>query len=100
MLELEVRSEGVVLPVRARAGAARNALRGEHEGALRVAVTQVAEKGRANKAIAGLLAKALGRPQSDVELLAGGSSPRKKFLIRGAKLEEVRQRLAEHAGED
>ena len=50
MIRLVTNSSGVVLPVKAQAGARRNAITGEHDGALKVAVSQVPEKGKANAA--------------------------------------------------
>lgn len=94
MIRLEPHAEGSVLPVRAHAGARRNEAGGEHDGALRVAVTQAPEKGKANKAIAALLAKLLDVRKSDVELLSGETSSQKRFLIRGLAVEELQSRLA------
>jgi uncharacterized protein (TIGR00251 family) len=93
MLQLETHACGVILSVKAQAGAGASGLRGVHDGAVRVAVTQVAEKGKANKAIVALLAKRLCTAKSAVELLSGATSSRKKFLIRGVQLEDVRRAL-------
>lgn len=93
MIRLEPHTEGSILPVRAHAGARRNEASGEHDGALRVAVTQAPEKGKANKAIAALLAKSLDVRKSDVELLSGETSSQKRFLIRGLAVEELQSRL-------
>jgi uncharacterized protein len=89
MITLESHAEGVILPVRAQPGARRNEIRGQQAGMLKVCVTQVAEKGKANKAIAELLAKTLGLRKSQVELLAGETSHQKRFLIRGISVEEL-----------
>jgi len=94
MIRLEPHTEGSILPVRAHAGARRNEAGGEHDGALRVAVTQAPEKGKANKAIAALLAKFLDVRKSEVELLSGETSSQKRFLIRGLAVEELQSRLA------
>jgi uncharacterized protein (TIGR00251 family) len=83
MVELQDHAEGVVLPVRAQPGARQNAVRGERAGALCVAVTQVAEKGKANAAVIEVLAAALGLRKSQLELLSGETNPQKKFLVRG-----------------
>lgn len=89
MIELAPHAEGVVLPVRAAPGAKRNGLRGEQDGALKVSVTQIAEKGKANKAIVEVLCKALGLRRSQVELIAGETSSQKRFLIRETNVEEL-----------
>ena len=60
---------------------------------LRVSVTQAPEKGKANKAVARILAKALGVGVKDVELVAGPTSPRKEFRITGLSLADFREAL-------
>jgi hypothetical protein len=95
MIDLEPHAEGSILPVRAHAGARRNEIRGEHDGALRVAVTQAPEKGKANKAIAELLAKEIAVRKSQVELLSGETSAQKRFLVRGLSPEELSARLTD-----
>ena len=95
MIELTEHPEGVVLPVRAQAGASKNGIRGEQNGMLKVSVTQIAEKGKANKALADTIAKGLGLKKSQVELLSGETQSQKKFLIRGIRRMELEVRLAE-----
>jgi uncharacterized protein len=93
MISLESHPDGVILPVRAQPGSRKNELRGEHEGMLKVCVTQSPEKGKANKALAELLAKTLGIKKSQVELLAGETSHHKKFLIRGIAIQDLAAKL-------
>src|SRR5947209_3256915 len=83
MIEISEHAEGCVLRVRAQPGARRNALVSEQAGALKIAVTAPPDAGRANKALAELLAAELGLKKSQVELLSGITSRDKKFLIRG-----------------
>jgi uncharacterized protein YggU (UPF0235/DUF167 family) len=82
MIKLEDHPQGTILPVRAHAGARRNGIRGEQAGSLQVSVTQAPEKGKANKAIIAVLAAALSLRKSQFELLAGETSPQKRFLVR------------------
>ncbi len=93
MRELSAHPEGVVLLVRAQPGARENAIRGVQNGALKVAVTQVAEKGKANKAIVELLCRSLALKRSQVELLAGDTAAQKRFLVRGVSLQELGARI-------
>ena len=95
MVELEADPRGVIIPVRAHAGARRNAILGVRQGMLRIAVTAAPEKGKANRAIIALLSEALGVPKSTIELISGDSSPQKRFLILDANLDEIRQTLAQ-----
>jgi hypothetical protein len=100
LIALEPHEHGTVLPVKAQPGARRNELRGEHAGQLKVCVTQVAEKGKANKALVAVLAKELGLRRSQVELVAGATSSEKRFLIRDVQPEELRTRLKQRLGEN
>jgi uncharacterized protein (TIGR00251 family) len=94
MVDLETDARGVIIPVRAHAGARRNAILGERQGMLRVAVTAVPEKGKANRAIIDLLSEVLGVAKSAVELIAGETSAQKRFLIRDATFDEVRNAIS------
>ena len=98
MIELEVHRDGLLLPVRAHAGARRSELRGAQDGALKVAVTQVPEKGKANKAIIELLADALSLKKSQIELISGETSSQKKFLIREIDRETLAKRISTALG--
>jgi uncharacterized protein (TIGR00251 family) len=89
VIELEPHAEGVILPLRAQPGAKRNEIRGEQEGMLKVSVTQIAEKGKANKALLEVLAKGLGLRKSQVALLSGETSSHKRILVRGVTPEQL-----------
>jgi len=93
MIELSDHPDGIVLPVRAHPGAAKNGIRGEQNGMLKVSVTQVAEKGKANKALVEVLARGLNLKRSQIELIAGELSPQKRFLIRGVSREVLASRI-------
>ena len=90
---LEQNPRGVILPVRAHAGARRNAILGVREGALRVAVTAAPEKGKANRAITVLLSKTFDVPKSAIDLISGEASPQKRFLLQGVELDRIHQVL-------
>lgn len=89
--------EGVLLTVRAFPGAKRNAVRCEGE-LLKVYVTQIPEKGKANEAIRKQLARSLNLRASQVELLQGMASPQKKFLLRNVDKEYVQKLLDVESG--
>jgi len=55
-----------------------------HVGRLKVAVTAPPVDGEANAAVVEVLAKALGVPRRQVEVIAGMSSRRKTVRIEGA----------------
>jgi uncharacterized protein len=94
MLVIGDHPEGLVLPVRAQPGARQNGFKGEHGGALKIAVTAPPEDGRANEALMELLREKLHLKRSQVELIGGHASRDKKFLIRGLKKEDLVRMLA------
>ncbi len=93
LIALQPHPAGVVMAVRAQPGARRTEIRGLHGGALKIGVTQIAEKGKANRALRDFLAEALQVNRSQVELLSGETSSQKKFLIHGRTLDELRERV-------
>ncbi len=95
MIALTACPEGAILPVLAHPGARRNAILGERAGALRVAVSAPADKGKANAAIQAVLAECLGCKPALITLVSGATSRQKRFLIEAMSVEELKQRLAD-----
>lgn len=93
MIEIEQVSDGVVIQVKALPGSRKNEVRGEQNGMLKVSVTQVPEKGKANTAVLEQLAKSLGLRKSQVQLLSGETGRQKKFLITGLTVDELCERI-------
>jgi uncharacterized protein (TIGR00251 family) len=93
MINFESHPEGVVVPVRVSAGASRDRIMGEHGGALKLSVAAAPERGKANKAVCELVAKALGVSRSQVTVLSGDTSRDKKLLVAGLAIETVQALL-------
>jgi len=93
VIELTAHADGVIVPVKAEPGSRHQGIRGEHGGALKVAVRQAAEKGKANQALVETLAAELGVKKQQIELLSGATNGRKRFLIRGVDIETLRSRI-------
>ncbi len=91
MIQLQSSSNGTVVRIRAQPGASRTGITGEYDGALRVAISTAPERGKANKAIAQVLADAFGLSKTAVELISGTTSRNKKFLLSGKSVTSVRQ---------
>jgi uncharacterized protein (TIGR00251 family) len=83
--------DGVMVEAWVVPGASRTEVAGVHDGALRLRVAAPAAAGAANAAAVWLLGGVVGR----CELVAGTASRRKRFLVTGVTLEEVRRKLAE-----
>ncbi|NLX98481.1 MAG: DUF167 domain-containing protein [Rhodopirellula sp.] len=95
MIAWEPHPDGVILFVRAQPGSRRNEVRGIQEGMLKVCVTQIAEKGKANKAVIAVLCDALSLRKSQIELIAGETSQQKRFLIRGIDADVLAKRTVD-----
>jgi uncharacterized protein len=96
---LEETPDGILLPVQAQPRARKNTLAGWHAGRLKVSVTQVPEKGKANQALLKVLVKALGLKRSQIELVSGETSAQKLFCVQGLTAEELFSRIALALGE-
>ncbi len=90
MIELTAHARGTTLMVRAQPNARKNGILGERAGALRIGVTVAPEKGKANLAIAEVLAEAIGCRSSSLVLLAGETSREKRFLILDRTPDQLR----------
>ena len=78
--------EGVVVEIWVAPGASRTGFQGLYGETLKVRVGEPAESGKANRAVAALLSELTGVP---AELIRGGRTRRKLFLLRGADIEDV-----------
>ena len=93
-MNIEARPDGVVISVKVSAGASRDRILGEHDGAVKLSVSAAPEKGKANKAVCALLARTLGVAKSQVSVVAGETSRDKKVLVRGVDIAAVGEALA------
>lgn len=93
MIAIGATPRGATLKVRVAPGASREGILGPHGDALKVAVREPPEKGRANEALARVLAEALGAKARDVEVVRGHASRDKVVLFRGVGEAELRARL-------
>ncbi len=73
--------------------ASRDGVAGWLGDALKVCVTAPPERGKANAAVAQVVADALGVPRDRVRVIAGHTSPRKVVEIDGVEEADVRARL-------
>jgi uncharacterized protein (TIGR00251 family) len=86
-----------LLAVRAQPGARQNGVVGTWNGRLKVAVSVPPEDGKANRALIGVLARALGLGRARLSLVSGERSRQKSFRVE-APATEVRRRLLDLLG--
>lgn len=76
-----VRESDIMLRVKAKPGSRADRIVGVRGDCLVVEVRAAAERGRANEAVARVLAEALGVKAAAVVLKSGHASPRKLYLV-------------------
>ena len=81
------------LRIRVTPGARDSTVGQWRDGVLHLRVREKAEKGRANEAVARLLAKSLAVPATTVTLKRGAAAREKLFEIDGLTDDELRKRL-------
>jgi uncharacterized protein (TIGR00251 family) len=84
---------GIRLRLRVAPKAARSRIMGVHGGALKVAVTEAPERGRANAAVIELLARALGVPKKNIAIVSGETAQDKVIEIAGGSASALWQAL-------
>ena len=86
-------ADGATLRVRVAPGARRDAIVGAYGEALKVAVRQPPEKGRANKEVCRLVARALDLSPRAVSVLRGETARDKVLVCEGVDVETLRARV-------
>lgn len=88
MLPYRRDADGLLLTLRVTPNAGADRIEGTEQrddgtAVLRVRVTAVPDKGKANAAVIALLAKALGIPKSSISLVSGETARQKTVQISG-----------------
>lgn len=86
---LERCDQGVIIRVKAVPGARCDQIVGRLGDRLKIRVAAPPEAGKANRAIAGLLAKALNLRAREVTIVAGHASSEKSFVAVGVDLDST-----------
>jgi len=83
------------LAIKVIPSASQNELVGWLGDALKVRVQAKAEQGKANIAVEKTLAKALGLPRKNVQIVAGKTTSRKTVELIGIEAAQLQQKLEE-----
>ena len=73
--------------------ASRDQIAGIEQGLYRIKLTAPPVEGRANKALKELLARRLGLPKGDIEIISGERSRQKSVRIHGLSPQDVKALL-------
>jgi len=74
--------------------AKRNSVEIGSDGQVKVRVTAVPERGKANAAVIALLSKRIGVPKRDIEIVRGHTARDKTVRVEGATRDEVIKKLS------
>ena len=85
--------KGFILKLKVQPGARKNEVAGTWLDSLKVRVTSPPEAGKANKACIGLLAKQLGIPKSNINIVIGHTSREKQVCICGLSKKDLLVKL-------
>ncbi len=86
--------DGVVLTLHIQPGAKRTECAGLHGEAMKIRLAAPPVDGKANEALIVFLAKTLGVPKSNVDLISGETSRAKRVRVDGVDAETVRRVLS------
>jgi uncharacterized protein len=89
VIEVSERDGAAVFAVRVTPRANRDAIEGEHQGALKVRLTAPPLEGRANEALRRLLAERLNVPVSAVRIVGGEKNRNKRVSVAGVSRAQV-----------
>lgn len=89
MIEISERDGSFVFAVRVIPRASRDAIEGEHQGALKVRLTAPPIEDRANDALRRLLAARLNVPVSAVRIVGGEKNRNKRVSVVGVTRAQV-----------
>ena len=84
-----------VLKIKVVPGASKSGISGWLGDALKVRVAEPPEKGKANKAIVKVIARALSLPVDAVSIIKGETSSRKVIQLHGISSEDLHSRLSD-----
>jgi uncharacterized protein len=95
-LDIKQTKNGVSFSVKVVPGSSKNGISGLLGSALKVNISSVAEKGKANQGLIKLLAGLLGCPKSAISIASGPTGPYKEILVARMTLTELENRLIEY----
>jgi uncharacterized protein (TIGR00251 family) len=88
-MEIAARDGSVSFCVQLQPRASRDAIEGEHAGALKIRLTAPPVDDRANEALVRLLAERLNVPLAAVRIVGGDKSRGKRVIVAGVRPEQV-----------
>jgi uncharacterized protein (TIGR00251 family) len=88
-MEIAVNADAIVFRVRVQPRASRDAMEGEHAGALKVRRAAPPVEGRAKESLRRILAERLNVPLSAVRIVSGENSRNKRVAVAGITREQV-----------
>jgi len=95
-LAIKQKGEGVTFSVKVVPNSSRSAIAGLLGSALKVNISAVPEKGKANQGLIKLLGEVLGRPKSAFSIISGTSRPLKEIFVANMTVAALETKLSEY----
>ena len=92
-LMIQEANGGVVFMAKIVPGGSRTGLCGLLNGMLKIKISAAPEKGKANQALVGFLAKKLGVKKKAVSIISGQTNPVKQVQVLGISTETLLKKL-------
>ena len=89
MIRIEQKADGLIIELIVQPKSSSDKIIGEHNGALKIAVTTAPEHGKANEAVIKLISKILGVPKSRITIISGKTSRNKLLKINSIKPKQI-----------
>jgi hypothetical protein len=92
-LKIQEVNDGVVFAAKITPGSNRTAVAGLFDEMLKIKVSAIPQKGKANKCLLEFLAKLLGVKKKAVSIISGQTSPIKRIQVLGISAETLLKKL-------
>lgn len=84
---------GIVFEIKVVPGSSKTGICGLLGGKIKIKVSAVAEKGKANKCLIEFLAKQLGIKKNAIRIISGQTNPVKKLEVQGLDMETLLKKI-------
>jgi len=93
-LKIEKTDGGIIFTTKVVPGSSRTGVCGIFSGMVKIKVSAAPEKGKANAALVGFLAKKLGVKKKCISIISGQTGAVKRVQVSGVSAETLLKRLA------
>ena len=93
MLQVEEKAGAIIFSIKAQPHSSKSTVTGEHDGSVKVKLKAPPVDGEANLECCKLLARTLGVPQSQVQIVSGLRGKKKRVRVDGLSAAEFAEKI-------